>query len=248
MKAISKESMEDSGKFFVLVADDDATSRTLLASRVHRLGHAIATAASGTEAWEVFESTRPNLVVADWQMPGIDGLALCQRIRAQVGDECFIMIVTASDADEDVQAALAAGADDYLPKPVTSSQFRARVVIAQRQLALARARRIAEEEAARMRWLAGIGQTVLTVQHEINNPLTALYGSLDALLVAPLHAADRAHAERAAAQAGRIADVVKRLSRIEQPATVELIPGMPMIALPEKAEITDEYPVMVAGD
>ncbi len=247
MNAISKETMADSGKFFVLVADDDATSRTLLASRVHRLGHAIATAASGTEAWEVFETMRPNLVVADWQMPGIDGIELCRRIRQQVGDDCFIMLVTVRDTDEDLQAALAAGADDYLTKPVTSNQFRARVVIAQRRLALARARRAAEEEAARMRWLAGIGQTVLTLQHEINNPLTALYGSLDMLLTAPMDDADRVHVVRAAAQAGRIADVVKRLSSIEQPSTVELIPGMPMIALPEKAEITDEHPVRRVG-
>jgi DNA-binding response OmpR family regulator len=137
MKAISKESlMETSGKFFVLVADDDAPSRTSLALRVHRLGHAIATAAGGVEAWEVFESTRPNLVVVDRNLPGIDGLDLCRLIRAKVGDDCFIMIVAASDTDEDVQAALAAGADDYVAKPLTSSQFRAHAAIARRRLGI----------------------------------------------------------------------------------------------------------------
>jgi CheY-like chemotaxis protein len=134
MKAISKESlMEESGKFFVLVADDDAASRTLLASRVHRLGHAIATAASGAEAWDVFQATRPNLVVANRSFPDMDGIELCRRIRAKVGDDCFIMLVTANDADDDLQEALAAGADDYITKPVTAIQFRARTMIARRR-------------------------------------------------------------------------------------------------------------------
>jgi CheY-like chemotaxis protein len=147
MIAISKELMADSGKFFVLIADDDATSRTRLASRVHRLGHAIATAESGTEAWDAFESTRPNLVVANCEMPGLDGLALCKRIRATVGDDCFIILVTARNATDDLQAAVAAGADDLLAKPVTSDQFRARVATARERLAQSR---------ERMRHLAGI--------------------------------------------------------------------------------------------
>jgi CheY-like chemotaxis protein len=147
MIAISKEQMADSGKFFVLIADEDAASRTQLASRIHRLGHAIATAASGTEAWEVFESMRPNLVVASCQMPGIDGITLSKRIRATVGDDCFIILMAERDANADAQSAIAAGADDLLTKPVTLDEFRGRVVVAEHRLALAR---------VRMRLLAGI--------------------------------------------------------------------------------------------
>ena len=216
----------------VLVADDDTTSRTLLASRAHRLGHSIAVAADGTEAWEAFERLRPNLVIADWMMPGLDGLALCQRIRERVGDECFIMLVTSRDGHEDLDVALHAGADDYLAKPVTAAQFRARLVIARRRLEQAKARRAAEQEAARLRWLAGIGQTVLLLQHEINNPLTALFGWLESIGVdGSLSEADQRCVEGALEQVERIADVVRRLSTLDHASTVERIPGLAMLDL-----------------
>lgn len=217
----------------VLVADDDATSRTLLASHVRRLGHSIATASTGIEAWEAFQRLRPSLVIADWMMPGLDGLALCRRIRERVGDECFVMLVTSKDGHEDLDLALQAGADDYLGKPVAAKQFRARVVIARRRLELAKARRAAEQEVTRMRWLAGIGQTVLLLQHEINNPLTALFGCLESVGVdASLSEADQRCVECALEQVDRIADVVRRLSTLDHASTVERIPGIPMLDLP----------------
>jgi len=223
---------ERTDRLRVLEWFDENTSRTLLSSLVRAKGHSVATAADGLEAWGVFETFEPHLVVADWSMPGIDGLELCARIRQRVGDECFLLLVTARDGKQDLQKALAAGADDYLSKPTTADQFWARLVIAERRLWLARARRIAEAEVARMRWLAGIGQTVLTLQHEVNNPLTALYGALEAIGESPdLPAEVQLNVGRALQQAERIADVVRQLSKLEQPATVELIPGFPMLAL-----------------
>lgn len=117
----------------VLIADHDATSRALFASRVHRLGHSIATAATGIEAWEDVEQLRPHLVIADWRLPGIDGLELCRRIHERVGDECFVILLT-GDAEEDLDLVLDAGADDYLTKPVTAHELRARILLARRRL------------------------------------------------------------------------------------------------------------------
>lgn len=216
----------------VLIADDDPASRTLLSSLVRAKGHAVTTAADGLDAWVAFETFDPHLVVADWLMPGLDGLELCTRIRQRVGDQCFVLLVTSRDGRQDLQAAIAAGADDYLTKPATSDQFWARLVIAERRLSQARAKRIADAEVARMRWLAGIGQTVLTLEHEINNPLMALVGSLEIIGESPgLSAEAQTSLAEAFQQVERITDVVRQLSAMEQPATVELIPGFKMLAL-----------------
>ncbi len=221
----------------VLIAEDDTTTRALLSAHVRRAGYAMHAVANGRAAWEAFQAEPFDLVIADWLMPEVDGLELCRRVRERAGDESFVMVVTSRDGTEDLRAALAAGADDYLVKPVAAEQFHARLVIAERRLALSRARRIAEAEAASMRWLAGIGQTVLTLQHEINNPLTALYGSLEALLEAPDLPGHLAYeADRARAQAERIAGVVSRLATLKDPSTVELIPGVPMLALPNSTK------------
>jgi CheY-like chemotaxis protein len=223
-----------SDRLRVLVADDDATSRGQLAALVRAKGHAVTTAVDGLDAWVAFDTFQPQLVIVDWLMPGMDGLELCSRIRRRSGDECFVMLVTSREGSQDLQAALAAGADDYLPKPVTADQFWARIVIAARHLALARARRIAEGELARMRWLAGIGHTVVTLQHEVNNPLTALFGALESAAESPdVSPETREHIGAALREADRIADVVRQLSSLEAPAMVERFPGLPMIALAE---------------
>src|SRR5258708_18906740 len=147
------------------------------------MGYATVSVADGDLAWKAFQESPAQIVVADWLMPGVDGLELCRRVRERTDDQCFVIILTSRDGHDDLQLALAAGVDDYLTKPIVRGHLRARLLIAERCLAIAKARRVAELEAARLRWLAGIGQTVLTFQHEINNPLTALYGHLESLLL-----------------------------------------------------------------
>lgn len=215
----------------VLVADDDRTTRTYLASLVQKLGYSVVAAANGEEAWSMFEAIKPELVVVDWIMPKVDGLELCRRIRASVGEDAFVLVVTSRSESEDLQSALLAGVDDYLVKPVLPGHLQARLVIAERRLALARARRAAVEEAATLRWLAGIGQTVLTLQHEVNNPLTALFGCLEALGSADLPPGLAEEVAVAASQAKRIADVIRRLSAAKHHETIEIVPGKRMLVL-----------------
>ncbi|HTR76481.1 MAG TPA: response regulator [Gemmatimonadaceae bacterium] len=216
----------------VLLADDDGTTRTLLAAAVRRLGHTVTAVSDGQTAWETFEREQHALVVADWQMPGLDGMDLCRRIRDAVGDRTFLLVVTGRSESHDLQRALDAGADDYLTKPVTLDHFRARIAIAERRLVVNAARRNAEAEVARMRWLSGIGHTVLALQHEVNTPLGALYGYLELLMnEVELSPTGIAHVTGALDQAKRISAVVRQLSELKRVSTVERVPGLPMLDL-----------------
>jgi DNA-binding response OmpR family regulator len=216
-----------------LVADDDATTRALLCAVIGELGHETIEAEDGAIAWARFQQERPALAVVDIEMPAVDGLELCRRIRQ--GDaqrETFILVCTGRDHLNDLAAVLDAGADDYVSKPTTPEHMRARVVIAERRIAQDRARREAESELARARWRAGIGETAIALQHEINNPLSALLGHAELLL---MEYKDRGEQNEQLdiilEQARRIADVVKRIAKLRNPQTVEYIQGARMLDL-----------------
>lgn len=181
-------------------------------------GHEPIVTSDGVEAWAAFEADPAAMVILDWQMPGFDGLEVCRRIRAHPdGDTTFVLVVTVRDAFDDLTAVLDAGADDYLSKPVTPDNLKARLRIAERRIEVSRARKAAEEQLRRARYLAGIGETTLALHHEINNPLAALLTNAS-LIEAGILGAEETKASLAVIgqQARRIADVVKRLSAIER--------------------------------
>jgi len=143
-----------------------------------------------------------------------------------------VMMVTARGATADLLRLLDAGANDYLSKPLTPEALRARVVIAERRIAIDQARRAAEEALSRAQWYAGIGETVIAVQHEINNPLTALLGNIALLTTGLPNAADEKECIRVIAeQAMRIATVVRRLGSLREPRSVEYVRGSKMLDL-----------------
>src|SRR3954469_24644583 len=168
----------------VLFADDDVIARTLLAAVLTHLGHEGRAAGDGASAWEMFQEAPAPLVILDINMPVLDGLEVCRRIRAhEAGKETFVLVVTARDGRDDLAAVLDAGADEYVLKPASPENLRARLQIAARRIAQDRARREVESELARARWLAWIGETTIALEHEINNPLSALLGHAELLLM-----------------------------------------------------------------
>ena len=203
----------------VLFAAADVISRTLFAAVLAHAGHESRSASDGEEAWALFESDPVPLVMLDAIMPGLDGLELCRRIRAHpAGRETFVLLVTPADARDDLAGVLDAGADDYVSKPTTPENLRARLEIAARRIAQEEARRAAEAELARARWLAGIGETTIALEHEINNPLSALLGHAELLLMdGDLSAGQREELQTVREQAERIADVVRRLAKLKGP-------------------------------
>ena len=173
------------------------------------------------------------MVVLDWQMPGADGLEVCRRIRAHPeGRYTYLLVITARSGMNSLEAVLDAGADDYLSKPVTPEDIAARLRIAARRMETGTARRLAEEELRKARYLAGVGEVSLALQHEINNPLAALLTN-SSLLASGILGPDDAKATLKVIdeQARRIADVVRRLNALDDPRSVEYARGQRMVDL-----------------
>ena len=217
----------------VLFADDDAVARALLGAVLADLGHEIVVAEDGESAWQLFQDEPVPLVVLDISMPGLDGLTVCRLIREhEAGRATFVIMVTARDGRDDLRSVLAAGADDYVSKPSSPENLRARLEIAGQRVVQNAASRAAELELARSRWLAGIGETTIAIEHEINNPLSALLGHAELLLMYEGLSADQMDSLRIIQeQAARIADVVRRLARLKNPQSVEYLAGSRMLDL-----------------
>jgi DNA-binding response OmpR family regulator len=210
---------------------------------LRQFGHEPLCASTGTEAIELFERELPPLVILDVEMPGADGMEVSRRIRAHPeGRDTFILVVTGREGNETLGAVLDAGSDDFLSKPVTADQLQARVVIADRNIAQRRARKKAEEALARAQWLAGIGETSLALQHEINNPLTALLGNAALLQTRDYSALEeREFIEAMVEQAMRIGAVVQRLSSLKDPKSVSYIRGTRMLDLSPRGSGSGEF-------
>ena len=117
----------------VLVADDDPGSLMVARAAVERSGHDCLTAADGDEAWALYLAHQPDVVVTDWMMPGMDGLALCRAIRAQEQElYTYVVLLTSQGSRDDVLAGLEAGADDYVTKPLDPFVLHARLLVARR--------------------------------------------------------------------------------------------------------------------
>ena len=223
----------------VIIADDDPTMLLILRKVVEQGGHTvIASVSDGESAWSAFQAADDvPLMIIDWEMPKLDGLGLCRRIReSELGDP-FLLVVTGRDKREDLLKALDSGADDYLTKPVTADEFAARLRIAERRIEITAARRQAELELRRARYLAGIGETSLALQHEINNPLAAMLSHASLLESGMVEDSEKAEAlATIIQQAKRIGDVVKRLRQIEQPRSVEYLGNARMLDISPEAK------------
>jgi DNA-binding response OmpR family regulator len=110
----------------VLVADDDQDILELVAFRLERAGYRILTATDGERALELALDQHPDLAVLDVMMPRLTGLEVTERIRAE-GEQMPIVLLTARVQEADVARGFEAGADDYIKKPFSPQELRARV-------------------------------------------------------------------------------------------------------------------------
>ncbi|WP_299025128.1 response regulator transcription factor [uncultured Thermanaerothrix sp.] len=109
----------------ILIIEDDEAIQRILRRALAYEGYVVESAQDGEGGLRLFRESRPDLVVLDWMLPGIDGLEVCQRLRA--ASKVPILMLTAKDTVQDRVQGLDAGADDYIVKPFQVEEFLARV-------------------------------------------------------------------------------------------------------------------------
>lgn len=109
----------------ILVVDDDLALADVLAFTLRRAGFDVFLAHNGQDALEQYVRELPDLIVLDWMLPDMEGLEVCKRVRGE--SNVPIIMLTVRYGDDDVVAALEAGADEYITKPFSPRQVVARV-------------------------------------------------------------------------------------------------------------------------
>lgn len=110
----------------ILLIDDDASLLDALSIAFEDAGHEVLTAPDGARGLERARADRPDAVVSDVNMPGIDGLSLCRRLR-EAGDSVPLVLLTSRDNEIDEALGLELGADDYVAKPFSTRVLLARI-------------------------------------------------------------------------------------------------------------------------
>src|SRR5688572_16473022 len=112
----------------ILVVDDQPQNVEILKDRLEGYGYEMWTATSGEAALDIITTEEPDLILLDIIMPGMDGLEVCRRLKANVALPFIpVIMITAKAGTEDIVAGFAAGADEYLTKPLEQAALVARV-------------------------------------------------------------------------------------------------------------------------
>ncbi len=154
----------------ILVVDDASSSRLVLAAPLKRAGYTVSTASDGVEAWTVLRESNISLVVCDWMMPEMDGLALCRQVReSNAGHYTYFILCTARGNKTDFMEAMAAGIDDFISKPVDPEELRVRVAAGERVLQLEQELRRRQQELEEKN--AELEQFAYIASHDLQAPL-----------------------------------------------------------------------------
>jgi two-component system cell cycle response regulator len=180
-------SVSGEGAVNILLVEDSRIDTHQISSYLEEWGFEFRAVADGAEAWNLLqEADAPQLILLDWMLPGIDGVELCRRIRtlSAGGTYFYTVMLTAKDKKQDLLTAMAAGADDYLAKPVDPSELKARVLVGKRILELQRSLRFAATHdfltrlLNRAEILAGLKRE-LARSERTGHPVAVIMGDLD---------------------------------------------------------------------
>jgi signal transduction histidine kinase len=169
------------GTMKILIAEDDAVVRHFLQRMLEREGHDVVTAEDGEEAWSIIQADQQlDVFLFDWMMPRRDGISLCRGLRGlERPGYPYIILLTSRSEKQDVRAGMAAGADDFLTKPVEWEQLVMRLGVAKRIIGLRGEVREQARENEDLKHLDRLKSAFLRlVSHEVRSPLVVLDGTL----------------------------------------------------------------------
>lgn len=210
----------------ILVVDDDPNIALLIKMTLSKNPkYNIDMAYSGEQALDKIAEDKPDLILLDIMMPGIDGFEACRRIKANDETKFIpVIMITAKREMGDKLHGMDVGANDYITKPFNPEELQARVAAHLRIKSL-------EKELSEKKELEAVLKMSVTLQHEINNPLTGVIGNAE--LLRDWKEMTEDEVSRAVADilalSMRIKDIVKKMSRLSKVVSTQYMPGSEMI-------------------
>lgn len=178
---------------FILIVDDNPTNLSILSEALSSAGFCFRVAMDGESALAQVERNRPELILLDVEMPGIDGFETCRRLKENPCTQTIPVIFTTALVDTDSKAkGFSLGAVDYIPKPFDQTEVLARLQV---HLQLKRLTESLEDQVrdrttalqqaqvhlVQQEKLSSLGEMVAGIAHEINNPINFISGNIDPL-------------------------------------------------------------------
>lgn len=162
----------------ILIAEDDLTSQVMLESLLTKWEYEVTVTDNGKQAFAIFqEDDAPSIGLLDWEMPHLDGVALCKLLKQQKQKKPIYLILLTSRKDcKYITQGLLAGADDYISKPYDNNELKARIEVGRRMVQL-------QNQMIGQKRLEGVLEMAGAVCHELNQPLQAVSGYTEILLM-----------------------------------------------------------------
>ena len=249
---------DESKRRKLLLVEDNEYNAELVRLRLGHEMYTVSHAADGASALELFRSFRPDVVLLDIQIPAPNGLEVLKAIRRDDPDALVVMM-TAFGSEKVAVEAMKIGADEYLTKPLEhrkleafleeawvrnrlkseNRQLMARLWLSNKELlrqykatsAAMRALREKQDELVRVQRLAAVTEAAVSINHEINNPLSAIMANAQSLRLLNINLDDKAKQklQKIEEQVRRIASVTERLRQLEEIKTDDYISDGPMM-------------------
>ncbi len=213
----------------ILIVEDEKDTLFILDKLLSKNNYEVATSYNGKEALELIDKFTPEVIIADWTMPVMDGLELCDIVKKDERNKIiYFIILTARASIKDRVTGLDVGADDFLVKPVQNQELLARIRSGIRIHNLQNELKSIEHEKALI-------EMATTIGHKINNPLSSLTVSIkniqDELKEIDKDATIDEDLEIISRAVERIQSLANDLTHLKNPEMIDYSPDNKMIKL-----------------